>query len=149
VQPKAAREYDVFLNVIQFGDARSLTQMAPVTRVQSADGTMIGSHVAEPTNEWVTLFANRLVDGGVQTIRYRFPAVGRESHHLLLNMARAKTFFVSATADGSVLVAPQPVPNAVSLTSNDQGVLYFVLSQGAVRPGPRPPANQAGTRVVQ
>ena len=35
VQPKAAREYDVFLNVIQFGDANSLTQMAPVTRVQS------------------------------------------------------------------------------------------------------------------
>ncbi|RPH61392.1 MAG: hypothetical protein EHM89_07335 [Acidobacteria bacterium] len=110
---------------------------------------MIGSHIAEPTNEWVTLFANRPVDNGVATLRYQFSAAGRESRHLLMNLARAKTFFVSASADGSVAVTSQPVPNAVSVTSTDQGVLYFVLSQGAVRPGPRPPANQAGTRVVQ
>lgn len=149
VQPGAAREYDVFLNVIQFGDADSLAQMAPVTRVQSVDGTMVGSHIAEPANEWVTLFSNRPVDGGVQTIRYRFAPAGRESRHLLMNVARAKAFFVSASGDGSVAVTLQPSPDAVSVTSTDQGVLYFVLSQGVVRPGPRPAAGQAGTRVAQ
>jgi hypothetical protein len=149
VHPGTAREYDVFLNVIQFGDADSLAQMSPVTRVQSVDGTMIGSHIADPANQWVTLFANRPTENPVQTVRYQFtPGVG-ESRHLLMNLARAKTFFVSATVDGSVTVGTQPVPNGVSLKSNDQGVLYFVLSQGVVRPGPRPPASQAGTRVVQ
>jgi hypothetical protein len=149
LQPGAAREYDVFLNVIQFGDADSLAQMAPVTRVQSVDGTMVGSHIAEPANEWVTLFSNRPVDGGVQTIRYRFAPAGRESRHLLMNVARAKAFFVSASGDGSVAVTLQPSPDAVSVTSTDQGVLYFVLSQGVVRPGPRPAAGQAGTRDAQ
>jgi hypothetical protein len=101
---------------------------------------MTGSHIAEPANEWVTLFANRPVDGGVSAIRYRVQAVGRESRHLLLNVARSKAFFVSAGSDGSVAVTSQPAPNAVSVTSSDQGVLYFVLSQGVVRPGPRPTA---------
>jgi hypothetical protein len=140
VQPRAAREYDLFLNVIQFGDADSLSQMAPVTRVQSVDGTMTGSHIAEPANEWVTLFASRPVDGGVSAIQYRVQTAGRESRHLLLNVARSKAFFVSAGSDGSVAVTLQPAPNAVSVTSSDQGVLYFVLSQGVVRPGSRPTA---------
>jgi hypothetical protein len=149
VQPAAAREYDVFLNVIQFGEANSLAQMASISRVQSSDGTMIGSHIAEPANEWVVLFAKRPVDNGVPTVNYRFSAAGPDSRHLLMNVARGKTFFVRASADGAVAVTLQPTPHAVSVTSTDQGVLYFVLSQGVVRPGPRPAAPQAATRVAR
>src|SRR5690606_22556177 len=121
VRPSTARSYDTFLNGIQFGDASSLTAMAPVNKI-AAGTVMSGAQVADPANEWVTLFAEQAGTAfDIGTAEYSFGAVSTSSNHLLLNMRRSTKYYVTSanTAGGvKVSVSTSSSPGAVMMTSD-------------------------------
>lgn len=132
VRPSVRQAYDVFLNVIQFGDADTLTTMSSVARVDSTDGRMTGAHVADASNQWVVMLARMASDqyeAGDTT--YSFRATDRRSRHLMVNMARATTFYVTVSSTGpdtKVEISTRPANGSTPAMSNDQGVLSFEVN---------------------
>ena len=128
VRPSVPQASDLFLNVIQFGDADTLEAMAPTSRVDSIDGKMTGAHIGDATNQWVVLMTRRPADqfqiGGAT---YSFQAAAPESRHLLVNMTRSTTFHVAASTTGTqttIAISTESV-GGTSVTSDDQGVVSF------------------------
>jgi hypothetical protein len=139
VRPREPKAYDVFLHVMQVGDARSLRAMAPAVRVTSADGSMIGTHVGDAANHWVVLFGQAPADpaAGVAQATYSFRPGAPVSRHLLVNMKRDTTFTVTASrgGDGTVITIGPAGAGGVAVRADGQGVLTFTVNDVTVRAG--------------
>ena len=137
VRPSVRQAYDVFLNVIQLGDANTLVTMAPIARVDSTGGVSTGAHIGDPSNQWVVMAARTASDRyEVGDTTYSFRPVAPRSRHLLINMARGTTFYVKVSSTGPdtrVGIATRPASGSTAVTSNDQGVLSFELNDTQVR----------------
>jgi hypothetical protein len=137
VRPSIRQSYDLFLNVIQFGDANTLKVMAPISRVESNDGRLIGSHIGDNTNQWVVMLARAVSDEfKVRDATYGFKAVAPKSRQLLLDMARSTTFHVTVSLTGPdtrLEIRTQAANGSTPVTSNDQGVLSFEVDGTQVR----------------
>ena len=137
VRPSVRQAYDVFLNVIQIGDANTLSAMAPVAPVDASAGGATGAHIADPANEWVVMAA-RAAAGHyeMRDTAYRFKSVAARSRHLLINMARKTTFHVKVSASGAstnIEIATGAVTGSTPIASNDQGVLSFEVNGTQVK----------------
>lgn len=146
VRPRVAQAYDVFLNVIQFGDADTLALMTPTVRVDSADGRMIGVDIRERTGNRVVMFsASPAGAGRISSVAYTMVPVATASRQLLVNMNPSTTYHVKtlATAAGtSVEVTTTAQPGSVAVTSDAAGVLDFTLNGLSVdATAPAPPKN--------
>lgn len=146
VQPAVARAYDVFLNVIQFGDADTLTTMAPVARIRSEDGVLLGAHVQDPRNEWVMLFAREASSiGRIKSLDYTVRQKAGRTRHLLVDLAPSTVFHATVAARGPdlmIALSETPRPRSVRAPSSDQGVLWFTVEGTRILPG----ADAAPTR---
>jgi hypothetical protein len=137
VRPSIRQSYNLFLNVIQFGDAKTLKSMAPIVRVDSKDGKLTGTHIGDQTSQWVVMLARAVSDEfQVRDATYSFKAVAPTSRQLLLDMARSTTFHVTVSAigpDTRVEVRTQASSGSTRVASNDQGVLSFDVDGTQVR----------------
>ena len=137
MRPSVAQPYDVFLNVIQFGDANTLSAMAPIARVDSSAGTSTGAHIGDAANQWVVMAARTAAPHyEIRDTTYSFTAVVPRSRHLLINMARKTTFHVKVSATGAdtkVEIATGAASGGTSVVSNDQGVLSFEVNGTLVK----------------
>jgi hypothetical protein len=136
VRPTQTANYDVFLNVIQFGDADTLTLMSPVISVNSSEGRHIGAHIKDVDNPWILLFAKTPSDLSTgSSFNYTFDPAGSTSKHLLMNIKPSWGYYVklSTGANGkTVSVSTIPQADGTLLSSNDQGVLHFTLNGNIV-----------------
>jgi hypothetical protein len=132
VRPSVRQSYDVFLNVIQIGDANTLASMAPISRVDAAGGTSTGAHIADASNQWVVMAARAAADQyEMKDATYSFKSVAARSRHLLINMARGTTLHVSVSTTGAetkVEISARPATGSTPVVSNDQGVLVFEVN---------------------
>ena len=146
VRPSAARAYDTFLNVMQFGDSRSLSAMTPTHKIKSGDGGSVGVHIADPRRESVVMF----VDDHAQVfkkseVNYTFSRVGMRSSHFITDLASGD-YYVSAStaANGGVTISVskspggQRVPAVAGTVAFDLNGMQVVP---AAEPG-KPAANQ-------
>jgi len=137
VRPSLGQAYDVFLNVIQIGDANTLAAMAPVVRLDSADGASTGAHIGDASNQWVVMLSRAASDKyEMRDTTYSFRSVAPRSRHLMVNMARTTTFHVTASSNGPetrVGIATKPAGGSTPVTSNDQGVLSFEVNGTQVK----------------
>jgi len=137
VRPSVSQAYDVFLNVIQIGDANTLSAVSPIARLDSADGAFTGTHIGDAANEWVFMAARNASDQyELRGATYKFRAASSRSRHLLINMARGITFHVSVTVSGSdtrVDVSTEFTDGSRPVVSSDQGVLSFEVNGTQVR----------------
>jgi hypothetical protein len=136
VRPTQTANYDVFLNVIQFGDADTLTSMSPVVSVNSSEGRHIGAHIKDVDNPWILVFAKTPSDLSTgSSFNYTFDPAGSTSKHLLMNMKPSSSYYVklSTGANGkTVSVSTIPQGDGTLLSSNNQGVLHFTVSGNIV-----------------
>jgi hypothetical protein len=139
ITPATPQNFDVFLTVMQFGDAGSLTAMSAAVPVATADKGMLGTHVRDAANQWVVLFAERIARPGVAEARYEIePVAGAPAKQLLVNMAPGRTFHVAARPNGarvSIELTGTSAPGSVAVTATDQGVVTFTLANGQIRAG--------------
>jgi hypothetical protein len=143
VRPTQAANYDVFLNVIQFGDADTLTSMSPVVSVNSSEGRHIGAQIKDVENPWILVFAKTLSDPSAgSSFNYTFDPSSSTSKHLLMNMKPSSSYYVRLSTGASgktVSVSTVPQADGTSLSSNNQGVLQFTVSGNMVeKPSPVP-----------
>ncbi|HTV02902.1 MAG TPA: hypothetical protein VMF13_20310 [Luteitalea sp.] len=147
VRPSESQAYDIFLNVIQFGNAKSLTQIAPIMRVES--NAMVGSYIADPANSWVVLFARDSWPGSPRSsVNYSVLSVSATSRHLIANLVADTTLYVNPVNNGGTLqVGISPSPNGGSpVRTSDAGVLYFELNGQSVH-APVVPISPKNLRV--
>jgi hypothetical protein len=137
VHPPVRQAYDVFLNVIQFGDANTLAAMSPVSRVDSVGEVSTGAHIADADNQWVVMAARTAsTQYELRESTYTFKPVAARSKHLLVNMARATAFHVKVSTNGpdaKIEISSAPVAGSTPVRSNDQGVLLFEVSGTQVK----------------
>jgi hypothetical protein len=137
VRPSVSQAYDVFLNVIQFGDASTLSAMAPITRVDSMTGGSTGAHIGDASNQWVVMAARNAADHhAIGDTSYTFNPIASRSRHLLVNMAHKTTFHVKVTSSGTdtkVEMTTAPTTGSTPIVSNDQGVLTFEVNGTLVK----------------
>jgi hypothetical protein len=132
VRPSASSTYDAFLNVIQFGDAGTLSTMAPTMKVASENGAMVGAEMRDSRTSRVVLFS-AAEDGAVVTgpVRYTFTPASTISEHLLVNVQPSLTYYLATSGSGSnvrVTLETAPVSGATPVVSGSQGVLAFQLA---------------------
>jgi hypothetical protein len=136
VRPVDNKNYDLFLNVFQIGDANTLSSMSPTSMVESSDGRLTGAQIADGTNPWVVMFPKKAADVfALRSIIYTFKPVGLMTRHLLTGLQPAKRYHVKHTADsGSTTVTVSMAAESGSFvaSSNSQGVLYFTLDGDTV-----------------
>lgn len=136
IRPTVAQSYDLFLNVIQFGDANTLTFMTPTQRVTSTDGKMIGADIRDTAGSHVVLFGSEPAGAGaLRSASYTFRPSASSSSHLLVNMAPSIPYYIRTQSVGSdtvVTVDSAAQAGAVVVSSTSQGVLTFVLNGLAV-----------------
>jgi hypothetical protein len=137
VHPSARQAYDVFLNVIQIGDANTLAAMSPVSPVSSTTDVSIGAHIADPENQWVVMASRAASDRyELRDTTYSFKSVAARSRHLLVDMAKETTFHVTVSSNGSdtkIEIASTAGAGSTTVRSNDQGVLSFEVNGTQVR----------------
>jgi hypothetical protein len=137
--------YDTFLNVMQFGDSRSLTTMTPTRRIQSSGGGGVGVHIADPRRESVTMF----VDDHAQVFRasgltYTFDRVATRSAHLITDLA-AGDYYVTASSTGAkgvtIAVSKSPAGQRVTAVA---GTVAFDVDGLQIVPAPAQPREESG-----
>ena len=120
IMPVENNNYDIFLNVMQFGDSRTLNSMSETTKLESEDGKMVGSHIRDSSNQWVVLFANNSEDvfniGGVN---YTLTGAG-EINHLIVNLKRNYNYDIYDKGT-----------KILTKATNNAGVIYFTSSLGS------------------
>jgi hypothetical protein len=135
IRPVDNKNYDVFLNVFQIGDANTLLSMSPVTMLESSDGRSIGAQIADGGNPWVVMFPKKAADVfALSSIIYTFKPAGSMTRHLLTGLHPAQRYHVRHTAESggtSVTVSTVPLSGAKVVSSNSQGVLHFTLDGDA------------------
>ncbi len=85
IQSTTNQSHDTFLNVMQFGDADTLSAMAPVSRIDA--GTMVGAFIDDPTTTRVVLFSSDSQGAPVTSATYAIGGTASSEIHLLLEMA--------------------------------------------------------------
>lgn len=122
VRPSVAQNYDTFLNVVQYGDANTLTAMTPTVRVDSTDGKMIGAHIQDAGNQWVVMFAKNNLDvNAIPATAYSIDGTGT-INHLLVDLKKNTGYDVY---DNGVKI--------LTGTSDGGGVLIFSSTPGSAR----------------
>ena len=119
VQSLTDHNYDVFLNVIQFGDSNSLSSMTDtvsLTATTGSTGNLVGTHIKDSTKNRIVLFNDqKRTNVSIQTAPYVYVCdVTASSFHLLTNIEPYSIYRVS---DGTTAIA-EP-------TSSLDGVLSF------------------------
>ncbi len=132
VRPSVTQPYDTFLNVIQFGSADGLNAMAATHRLATADGRMLGTHIADPANEWIVLFAQP-ADAvfNLAGATYAFHPQSSTSKHALFNMRRNAQYYIatSSSAEGTkVTISGSAGGGGTLATTGADGALHFTLS---------------------
>jgi hypothetical protein len=137
VHPASRQAYDVFLNVIQIGDANTLAAMSPVSPVSSANDVSTGAHIADPENQWIVMASRGASDRyELRDTAYSFKSVAARSRHLLVNMARETAFHVKVSTigpDTKIEIASAAGAGSTTVRSNDQGVLSFEVNGTQVK----------------
>jgi hypothetical protein len=146
VRPTQTANYDVFLNVIQFGDADTLTSMSPVVSINSSEGRYIGAHIKDIHNPWILVFAKTPSDlSTLSSFNYTFDPASSTSKHLLMNMKPSSSYYVklSTRANGkTVIISTMPQADGTLLSSNNHGVLDFTVNGDIVEPPQLPPGRR-------
>jgi hypothetical protein len=131
VRPADNKNYDIFLNVLQIGDANTLSSMSPASMLESSDGRLVGAQIEDASNPWLVMFPRKATDVfALSSITYSFKPVDRVINHLLTGMQPSKRYHVkhSAGRDGTtVTVSASPQSGSFVVSSNAQGVLHFTL----------------------
>ena len=137
VRPSVRQAYDVFLNVIQIGDANTLSAMAPIAKVDAAAGNATGAHIGDAANQWVVMAARMASPNyDIRDVTYSFKSAAPRSRHLLVNMARNTTLYVKVSAAGAdtrIEIASSASTGSTPLTSSDQGALSFEVNGQLVK----------------
>jgi hypothetical protein len=137
VHPASRQAYDVFLNVIQIGDANTLAAMSPVSPVSSTNDVSTGAHIADPENQWIVMASRGASDRyELRDTAYSFKSVAARSRHLLVNMARETAFHVKVSTigpDTKIEIAFAAGAGSTTVRSNDQGVLSFEVNGTQVK----------------
>jgi len=127
VQSTSNLKYDIFLNVMQFGDSNTLTQMSQVDKITAtgSNGNMVGALIKDSTKNRVVLFnesKRATVDKVEAEISYTVTTTTASSYHLLTNIKTNQAYGItrSGTEIGRI-------------TSSDAGTLAF---SDSVSPGP-------------
>ncbi len=138
VRPSHVSAYDVFLNVIQFGNARTLTRPSEMQLLESRTSGMTGVHLRDEHNEWVVMFASDRWPSSPRTsAHYRIRPAAKTSEHLLVNMGSSTPFAVRAQREGEqvrVEVTADRGGTEGIVRSSAAGVLRFTLHGTAVSP---------------
>jgi hypothetical protein len=151
VRPSSINHFDLFLNVVQFGNARTLTSPSHMQRIASSSSAMTGVHIRDPRNEWVVLFATDTWPTSPRDkAQYVFPPASAMSRHLLVNMAPSTRFYVKteATPSGTRVTVDRQPGSPVAIESTAGGVLRFTLNGLAVGTT-APPTSPSGLRLVR
>jgi hypothetical protein len=131
IRPTIAQNYDTFLNVIQFGDANSLSSMSPTAKVTTTNAKMIGVDIQDSANHWLVLFAKHPSDlSEIISTGYTFRPIASLSKHLVVNMKPSTTFYMThekGMAGTTVVISSSPRTGSVVLTSTKYGVVHFTL----------------------
>lgn len=85
IQSTTNQSHDTFLNVMQFGDASTLSAMVPVSKIDA--GTMVGAFINDPTSSRVVLFSSDSQGASVSDVTYTIGGSASSEKHLLLEMA--------------------------------------------------------------
>jgi hypothetical protein len=149
IQPTVTQNDDVFLEVIQFGDANTLSAMSPTLKIDSSDGKMLGAHIKNSSNQWIVMFAKQATDvSTIRAVTYAFEPITSSSEHLLVNMQPSATYHITLSAGAgltTITVSTTPRSGSAVATSNAEGVLRFSLDgQNSI-----PPAAPQNFRVQQ
>ena len=135
VRPPTPQGYDIFLNVIQFGSSDSLTQMAPMTRMELSASGMVGSYIRDPANSWVVLFARDNWPAAPRSeVSYSVQSTSPTSRHLLVDMVANATLYVNAVSGGGTLqVSVSTSANGgAPVKTSPGGVLHFEVNGQSV-----------------
>jgi len=138
VRPTQAANYDVFLNVIQFGEADTLSSMSPITMINSSDGRLIGTHISDTSNQWVVMFSKSPAHlFAITSVNYTFKPITSTSKHLLTNMRPSTAYHVklSSGANGAtVSISTVSEAGSMLVSSTSQGVLQFTINGHVAAP---------------
>ncbi len=115
VESTTNQNYDNFLNVMQIGDAGTLTSMSDTDAIDTTN--MIGTHIKDATQNRVVLF-NEAQSGNVST----------DVDYTLTTTAATKHILTSMEASTNYTVTVNSSPTVIA--SNDSGTLVFDSSSG-------------------
>jgi hypothetical protein len=136
VRPPDNKNYDIFLNVFQIGDANTLSSMSPTSMLESSDGRLVGVQIEDTASPWVVMFPKKAADVlALSSVTYNSKSVDPMTRHLLTGMQPAKRYHVkhSAGSNGTtVTVSGSPQSGSFVISSNAQGVVHFTLDGDAV-----------------
>jgi hypothetical protein len=146
VRPSTAKPYDTFLNVMQFGDSRTLTAMTPTRRIQSTEGGGVGVHIADPQRESVAMFVDDFSQVfQASRIVYTFSPVAARSTHFVADLAPGD-YFVSASSSGNGRTVTVSKSGGGQRITAADGTVLFDLNGTTVIPGA--PAAPKDLRLV-
>jgi hypothetical protein len=149
IRPTITQNYDIFFNVVQFGDANTLSVISPINPVNSVDDKLLGVHIGDPENQWLIMFPKKSSDlRAITAANYGFTPVASVSKHLLTNMQPVTVYHITHTRVGNhvtVHVSTARTANSESVSSNSQGVLHFTLN-GRVSSGTKLKSSLAPNR---
>ena len=139
VRPSVAQNYDVFLNVIQFGDSNTLSVMSPTIRVDSSDGKMAGSHIQDSGNQWVVMFAKNALDvANLTSITYALSGSG-SINHLVTDLKKNVSYDIYKNG-AKILTQATDGGGALSFnTSLGSGDTFIVQNTGSPLSGDTTP----------
>ena len=112
VQSLTGEQYDTFLNVMQFGDSNSLSEMTEIVKVDSA--VMVGAHIKDSTTNRVVMFSsskNQQVTA--PEISYQIAATSALTRHHLFGMLPNTSYEVIVNGEKN------------TVESNASGVILF------------------------
>jgi hypothetical protein len=136
VRPVDKRNYDIFLNVVQIGDANTMSSMSPTSMLESSDGRLVGAQIEEAANPWVVMFPRNAADVfALSSLTYTFKSVDPMTRHLLTGMQPGKRYHVKHAAESvgvTVTVSTAPQGGSFVVSSNSQGILHFTFGGDAV-----------------
>ena len=120
IESTAVQNHETYLNVMQLGDANTLTSMTPVVRIDA--GSMVGAVLDDPTVARVVLFSSDQHGAAVGNVSYTVGAlVATLEKHLLLGMLPGS---YDVYQDSTLLYS--------NLSVSEMGVLAFDSADGSI-----------------
>jgi hypothetical protein len=126
--PGTAAASDVFVTLLQFGDANQLTQMTPSSPVTVSSGGMAGVAIMDPGGARVLLFSSE-PGAAAPSSRVVYTVTGARSPvHVLFNMRPGATYYVATKTSGDateVTVSPETFAGGTAVAADQDGILSF------------------------
>lgn len=143
VRPGAVGKTNTFLNVIQFGDSRTMKAMSPADTVESESRAFVVARIADPLRNRVVVFAKDATSGPREArLSYGFVPTTPESDHLVLNLEPNATYFVSIVGDEARTISvTKTAGGGTAYQADSAGALSFAVVGGTVVAPPRAPRN--------